>query len=115
MLRVHTLTVCVVYVRMWINASVSVCGLVRKYESVCLSLYVRRFHDYLLFDPCCEARRSSVPVLTYQCFCVCKDPMPRSNVLVLVLQVCYMLCVLCQVCSYVDLSSGTSMSGLLWR
>ncbi len=31
-------------------------------KSVCLSACVKRFHVYLLFDPCCDPRRSSVIV-----------------------------------------------------
>ncbi len=45
---------------MWVNVNVSVCDLLHKCTSVCLSVYVKRFHVYLLFDPCCDFRRSSV-------------------------------------------------------
>ncbi len=42
--------------------NVSVCYFVHKNKFLCLSVYVKRFHVYLLFDPCCDSRRSSVIV-----------------------------------------------------
>ncbi len=55
--------VCYEYVDcLWVNVNVRVCDPVHKIKSVCLSAYVKRFHVYLLFDPRCYSRRSSVIV-----------------------------------------------------
>lgn len=47
---------------MWIYANGNVCDFVHKRKSVCLSVYMKRIHVYLLLDLGCDGRRSSVIV-----------------------------------------------------
>ena len=55
-----TLIICIVYEK--VNVNVAVSDFVHMCESVCLSAYEKYFHVYLLFDICCNTRRSIVIV-----------------------------------------------------
>ena len=45
-----------------VNVNMADCNFVQKCKSVCLSAYMKQFYVYLLFNMCCDTRRSSVIV-----------------------------------------------------